>query len=313
MLDRYKRATHKDAEKLLYVVMGLNHLREWIAPLYDPKTMNPSTPQEIFYEGIFGYSGFKILKSICELSKHQNARSSITTAVGYSELPQCDWRSFAEVKKLRDGYPSHHFINQNDAADVCLEVLKYYKDNWFLPNQLHVLELPDISAWPSIALTTCVPDTSGLFGINSPREMLGQIKIALHEYKRFPAKDAELVLFVLMGLNHLCEWIAPVMLRKSAPNDPRSKFYKDIHAIRDFLEVKDLCNRSKHLSSAKPTSVEYSGEVSFDDVHGLFDPYGDFDAGPPTQYNVDGADVVLLCERVLLYYDSWFAANPQFA
>ncbi len=51
ILEQYKVSTAKNIEDLLYILMGLNHLREWIAPGYDWKKP-PKEPKEEFFQSI---------------------------------------------------------------------------------------------------------------------------------------------------------------------------------------------------------------------------------------------------------------------
>jgi hypothetical protein len=67
--DRYQQSNAKDVEDLLYVLMGLNHLREWIAPGYS-NTTPPGRPEEIFYNEIWKTFSFRTINSLCNRTKH---------------------------------------------------------------------------------------------------------------------------------------------------------------------------------------------------------------------------------------------------
>ena len=77
--DRYQQSNTKDVEDLLYVLMGLNHLREWIAPEYNYKTV-AEKPEEIFYNEIWETSSFQIINSLL------NCRTSNLTPSNFAEL-----------------------------------------------------------------------------------------------------------------------------------------------------------------------------------------------------------------------------------
>ena len=103
--DDYKaRGSMRD---LMYVIMGLNHLREWIAPGYKfdhkrqrwPKAI---MPEQIFSRMIYSLQDFKLLREVCNKTKHMTKK--ISTAVEYGPT-LAEWESLASVNSLARGYP----------------------------------------------------------------------------------------------------------------------------------------------------------------------------------------------------------------
>ncbi|MGH9428006.1 MAG: hypothetical protein ACRD2L_17110, partial [Terriglobia bacterium] len=78
----------KCTQDLLLLVFGLTHLREWIAPGYDPNRM-AVTPAEKFYQHIFTLDEFKVLQDLCNRSKHMSASESVMGTLHESTID--DW------------------------------------------------------------------------------------------------------------------------------------------------------------------------------------------------------------------------------
>ena len=65
----------------------------------------------------------------------------------------------------------------------------------------------------------------GIFDLNTPQEFFNSICRILNRYKSSHAKDIEDLLYVLMGLNHLREWIAPHYDKMKPPKNPAEDFF----------------------------------------------------------------------------------------
>lgn len=118
----------KRTQDLLFLVFGLTHLREWIAPDYDPK--NPAvTSEELFYQRIFELQEFNVLRSLCNRSKHM---SSSRTAMGtlYGSKVD-DWPDVDSVMNVDRGSPTAYFVDGHDVEDVIRAVIRFYDEQWF--------------------------------------------------------------------------------------------------------------------------------------------------------------------------------------
>jgi hypothetical protein len=125
--QRYQSSREKSTEDLLFVVMGLNHLREWIAPEYKPKCgPDPNvdgswpltdTPEKEFSREVYRNDNHKIIRKVCNGTKHAK-RISHTTATEHERnvLAWSDFLAVADVYKgppiahLVDGYPVERYI-----------------------------------------------------------------------------------------------------------------------------------------------------------------------------------------------------------
>ncbi|MCG2813259.1 MAG: hypothetical protein L6245_01120, partial [Thermodesulfovibrionales bacterium] len=99
----YRRDKQKSVEILLYVIMGLNHLREWIAPGYNPKCKSgnkcwetPSTDAERFSKAIYNNASFKIIRSLCNRTKHLKQMKANTSS--NHDVPFDDWSDIDAVR-----------------------------------------------------------------------------------------------------------------------------------------------------------------------------------------------------------------------
>ncbi len=78
---KYKDEKNKSVERLLFIVMGLNHLNEWIAPGYAPFTKNgkinvPKTKYEQFSNDVYLNNEHRIVREICSKSKQMESRAN---------------------------------------------------------------------------------------------------------------------------------------------------------------------------------------------------------------------------------------------
>jgi hypothetical protein len=118
----------KSTKDLLFLVFGLTHLREWIAPGYDPKEP-PSSPEEQFFQDIFGLEEFNILRELCNRSKHMNAKVEATGALyggTFDDAPDVD-----AITNFDRGAPLAYFVEGKDVEDLIPVVIRFYEENWF--------------------------------------------------------------------------------------------------------------------------------------------------------------------------------------
>ncbi len=126
--DRYRQSKAKDVEDLLYVLMGLNHLREWIAPGYSYSD-SPEIPEEVFYNEIWKTSSFKIINSLCNRTKHLKATHMVTSSS--HDVPFDDWTDIDSVRNFDLGPSSKYLVDGRDVVEIINDVIAFYKTNWF--------------------------------------------------------------------------------------------------------------------------------------------------------------------------------------
>lgn len=112
-------------------------------------------------------------------------------------------------------------------------------------------------------------------------------------------------MFIVMGLNHLREWIAPNYDHNQKATNPAEDFFNHIFALPEYKTINSLCNSSKHLSKFNGTA-SVVGNVPIDEWDSI-DSVINFDIGPLLGYVVDGQDVRIIIEKVIQFYDkNWF-------
>ena len=128
---RYASKKTKHIEDLLYMIFGLNHLREWIAPGYDYKKEGESTkPEHIFFKQIWELKEFQTIRSICNHSKHLCKPKYGTTITNFSGL-LADWDDLQSVTTLAEGTPVSYFVDGNNILQQIDPVIDFYKSKWF--------------------------------------------------------------------------------------------------------------------------------------------------------------------------------------
>lgn len=149
---------------------------------------------------------------------------------------------------------------------------------------------------------------NGIFDVASPEAFLNSIDRSFQRYQDGKVKSIELLLYIIMGLNHLREWIAPNYDHKKEPRNDGERFYREIYLQDSFRTIHFLCNRTKHL---RPADINTSSS------HGLpFSEWPDiwsvtnFLKGPVTNYFVDDKNVTEIIRDVIdSYKNSWFNKN----
>jgi hypothetical protein len=115
-------------EDLLYVLMGLNHLREWIAPRYDLKKQ-PSKPEESFSKEIYSFPSFTIVRSLCNRTKHMRNVSETTSSS--HDIPFDDWTDIDAVMNFNHGPASKYLVDGRDVIEIIDDVIAFYRTKWF--------------------------------------------------------------------------------------------------------------------------------------------------------------------------------------
>ncbi len=152
--------------------------------------------------------------------------------------------------------------------------------------------------------------SDSVFDILTPVELLYSIEQSFEKYKAVKQRNIESLLYVVMGLTHLREWIAPGYECKGkcekTPKNDEEEFSKKIYENHDgFTTIRMLCNRTKHLKKTN-FSTSSSHDLSFDEWTD-FDAVRDFNKGPATDYYVDNRNIIEVIEAVIDYYKKeWF-------
>ncbi len=157
-----------------------------------------------------------------------------------------------------------------------------------------------------------------MFDINDAKDLFSHIKRTMKGYCEKEVKDPAELLFLIMALNHLREWIAPryhkVDQHNWPPADtPAKQFSQDIYEFPEFVIIRKLCNHSKHfMTSQNPPDTD----TNTDSEHLLkFNDYPDVDSIPNfdkavTDYFVDGKNVIDIINTVIDFYKTeWFERN----
>lgn len=150
-----------------------------------------------------------------------------------------------------------------------------------------------------------------IFDIRDAKQFLHTIEQRFIRYQASRVKSTEDLLFIVMGLNHLREWIAPGFKPKCfdpltwPPEDTRAKeFSRKVYEDSDHEMVRELCNGMKHVRKSKhTTSAAYDSTMAeWPDVDSVLD----FGKGPPTEHFVDGEPIEPIIQRVIDLYKTWF-------
>ncbi|MCI0400058.1 MAG: hypothetical protein L0Y67_03915 [Gammaproteobacteria bacterium] len=118
----------KRTEDFLLLIFGLTHLREWIAPDYDWKERGPVTPEEHFFQDIYKFDEFKLLKALCNCSKHMCVTDHAMGAL-YKSVK--DTASSGNSVSKSDRRLVGYFADGKDVEDVIRAVIKFYEEKWF--------------------------------------------------------------------------------------------------------------------------------------------------------------------------------------
>src|SRR5712691_10155374 len=100
------------------------------------------------------------------------------------------------------------------------------------------------------------------FDVNSPAQFFRSLTRTAERLQNRKVKETDRLIYLIMGLVHLREWIAPGYDRQSRPSFPGEHFYNAIYELPDFKLLQALCNRSKHMAEFDGLiEVEYKSTV----------------------------------------------------
>lgn len=126
--ESFASSRAKRTQDLLLLVFGLTHLREWIAPDYDP--LRPATtPPQQFFQKIYALNEFKMIQGLCNRSKHMVPSSNVMGTLYESRID--DWPDLDSVGNFDRGFPTAYSVDDRDILDVVEVVIAFYEKHWF--------------------------------------------------------------------------------------------------------------------------------------------------------------------------------------
>jgi hypothetical protein len=130
-LSSYRSTRAKMPDQLLLLVLGLAHLREWIAPGYKRGAVAKNAAEN-FVASLFEFSDYQTIHLLANHAKHQRRMA----------LPEAQTTTCVEMVDDRDtpidswidfdaGPASAHHYGNCDLSDVLERVASFYRDHWF--------------------------------------------------------------------------------------------------------------------------------------------------------------------------------------
>jgi hypothetical protein len=131
VLEEFRGTKSKKPEHLLLLVLGLTHLREWIAPKYK-RGSPPRTSAQRFAAMLFENPDYQTILLLANHAKHQRR----------SSLPETQTTSFVETIDDRDtpidswldfdeGPASEYSYGERDLEKLFVAVASLYREHWF--------------------------------------------------------------------------------------------------------------------------------------------------------------------------------------
>lgn len=149
------------------------------------------------------------------------------------------------------------------------------------------------------------------FGIQSPSHLLSEIETALAELRTLRGTTFRNVFFVLSGLNHLREWIAPGYKHKKPAKTAAERFSNLIHdTCPEWTIVNSLCNGLKHFDRMNHVTSDNASQ-RLADLHSL-SGVTSLAHGHPQKFTVDGQDILEIFDATRKFYvENWFAKQHK--
>ena len=145
-----------------------------------------------------------------------------------------------------------------------------------------------------------------MFDVQTPEEYFFHIQQSITNYQKSKNKSIERLFFILNGLNHLREWIAPNYKPKYPAQNKGEDFFNLIWKFEQFKTINELCNGTKHFDCA-PANTKGIYGLPIDEWDSV-DDVQNFDEGPPIAFTLNGIDVLIYIREVLDFYEhEWFS------
>jgi hypothetical protein len=151
-----------------------------------------------------------------------------------------------------------------------------------------------------------------MFDIQSADELFAMLRERFEQYRADKEKGTEDAFFMILGSNHLREWIAPGYKcsgkgkdrRWPAAKDEAQHFSRQMYENENFTIVRKLANGIKHLRASTTTTLDLDGTEGVA-VIGHIGGKKILKAIPASHY-VDGKDLAEVLEPVMELYATWF-------
>ena len=152
-----------------------------------------------------------------------------------------------------------------------------------------------------------------VFDFGDAKAFFDSIERAYNRYQQGPAKSTEELLYVIMGLNHLREWISPDFNPGKNRKWPdakniEQKLSKKIYEDDNYTIIRSLCNSTKHARYDIETDTQFG--LTMDEWPDL-DAVANFDLGPPKGHCVNGKPIDQIIDPVVDLYSEWFSSRPN--
>lgn len=126
---RYEADKAKRIDDVFLLVLGLTHLREWIAPGFKGKQA-PRNPAERFSEALWSHESYRTLVHIANHAKHQFRDEKLIIRSVHYDLVD-DWPDVDRANSTDAGPVKDYFVDDHDLCDLFHETLAFYRDHWF--------------------------------------------------------------------------------------------------------------------------------------------------------------------------------------
>lgn len=130
-LESYQETRAKYPEQLLLLVLGLAHLREWIAPDYK-KGSTPKCNAEIFSANLLENHDYQKILALANHTKHQRrptlpheSKSEFIDPIDDRDIPIDSWMDFDS------GPASKHYYDNKDVLEYFISITSLYEDYLF--------------------------------------------------------------------------------------------------------------------------------------------------------------------------------------
>jgi hypothetical protein len=125
--DHYCADPEKSTEDILLIIMVANHLREWIAPGFDPRRDAADSPDKKLSKQVYEHPHFNLIRQLCNGAKHLARMPPTSTEYETNVLA---WRDVLAVKDVFAGVPSGHLVDGQRVEQIIGPVMHMYRE-WF--------------------------------------------------------------------------------------------------------------------------------------------------------------------------------------